>query len=173
MVALDRPGLLAHAAAVFDEHDVEVLAADVFTQPTTPPVAIDIFRVAPRDASAIGIDAATLAALEQALEQERPAEAEPPKPRPRRPWDAGGIRVATRIAFDRDPAGERTIVDVQTAEAPGVLRRITRAFFEEGHEILLARCDTEADRASDVFYVPPLDEAAQGRLRERLERYLR
>lgn len=172
MVALDRPGLLAHAAAVFDEHDVEVLAADVFTQPTLPRVAIDIFRVAPRNPSAVGIDPATLAAMEQALEEERPPEVDPPKPRPRRPWDSG-LRVGTRIEFGRDPAGERTIVDVQTAEAPGVLRRITRAFFEEGLEILLARCDTEADRASDVFYVPPLDEAAQGRLRERLERYLR
>jgi len=172
MVALDRPGLLAHAAAVFDEHEVDVLAADVFTQPTLPRVAIDIFRVAPRDASKLGIDAATLAAMEQALEEERPPESEPPKPRPRRPWE-GGIRVVTRVEFDRDPAGERSIVDVQTAEAPGVLRRITRAFFEESHEILLARCDTEADRASDVFYVPPMDEAAQGRLRERLEQYLR
>jgi [protein-PII] uridylyltransferase len=173
MVALDRPGLLAHAAAVFDEHDVDVLAADVFTQPTAPRVAIDIFRVAPRNPSAVGIDPATLAAMEQALEEDRPLEADPPKPRPRRPWDSGGIRVPTQIGFGRDPAGERTIVDVQTAEAPGVLRRITRAFFEEGHEILLARCDTEAERASDVFYVPPMDEAAQGRLRERLERYLR
>lgn len=172
MVALDRPGLLAHAAAVFDEHDVEVLAADVFTQPTLPRVAIDIFRVAPRNPSAVGIEPATLAAMEQALEEDRPAELEPPKPRSRRPWESG-IRVTTRVEFGRDPAGERTIVDVQTAEAPGVLRRITRAFSEEGHEILLARCDTEADRASDVFYVPPMDEAAQGRLRERLERYLR
>lgn len=172
MIALDRPGLLAHAAAVFDEHDVEVHAADVFTEPSAPCVAIDIFRVAPRNPSAVGIAPATLAAMEQALEEDRPAETEPPKPRPRRPWESG-IRVATRVEFGRDPAGERTIVDVQTAEAPGVLRRITRAFFEEGHEILLARCDTEADRASDVFYVPPLDEAAQGRLRERLEQYLR
>ncbi len=171
MVALDRPGLLAHAAAVFDEHDVEVLAADVFTQPTAPRIAIDIFRVAPRDPSSVGIDPATLAAMEQALEDDRIPEVEPPKTRSRRPWNSG-IRVTTQIGFGRDPAGERTIVDVQTAEAPGVLRRITRAFHEEGHEILLARCDTEADRASDVFYVQPLDEAAQGRLRERLERYL-
>lgn len=171
MVALDRAGLLAHAAAVFDEHDVEVLAADVFTQPTDPRVAIDIFRVTPRNPSEVGIDPATLAAMEQALEQERLPETEALKPRPRRPWDSG-IRVATQIWFDRDPAGERTVVDVQTAEEPGVLRRITQAFHEEGHEILLARCDTEADRASDVFYVAPLDEAAQRRLRARLERYL-
>lgn len=172
MVALDRPGLLAHAAKVFDEHDVEVLAADVFTQPTEPRVAIDIFRVEPRSPSAVGIDPATLAAMERALEVARAPELEPPRPRSRRPWDSG-IRVPTEIVFGRDPAGERTIVDVQTQEAPGVLRRITRAFHEEGHEILLARCDTEADRASDVFYVAPLDEAAQERLRERLERYLR
>jgi len=171
LVALDRPGLLAHAAAVFDDHDVEVLAADVFTQPTDPRVAIDIFRVEPRDASAVGIDPETIAAMEQALEQDPPLSEGPPRGRPQRPWD-GGIRVPTKVSFGRDPAGERCIVDVETAEGPGVLRRITRAFTEEGHEILLARCDTEADRVSDVFYVAPIDEAARGQLRERLLRYL-
>lgn len=172
LVARDRPGLLADAAAVFDEHDVEVLAADVFTQPIEPAVAIDIFRVAPRDVAGVGIDAATVTAMEQALEHPREGERSPPPARARRPWDSG-LRVPTVIGFGRDPAGERTIVDIKTAEAPGVLRRITQAFHEEGHEILLARCDTEAHRASDVFYVAPLSEAAQQRLRKRLERYLR
>jgi len=171
LVALDRPGLLAHAAAVFDEHDVEVRAADVFTQPTDPAVAIDIFRVAPRDPSAVGIEPDVVAAMEDALQREVRPELEPPRARPRRPWDSG-IRVPTVVEFDRDPAGERTIVDVRTTEGPGVLRRITQAFHEEGHEILLARCDTEAERASDVFYVAPLSSLAQARLRARLERYL-
>ncbi len=172
LVARDRPGLLAHVAAVLDDHDVEILAADVFTQPTEPPVAIDVFRVAPRDPAAAGIDPATVAAMEQALEREPEPPTGPPRPRPRRPWDSG-IRVPTTIVFGRDPSGERTIVDVQTAEAPGVLRRITRAFTEEGHEILLARCDAEAERVSDVFYVGPIEAQAQQRLRERLQRYLR
>ncbi len=170
LVAYDRPGLLAHAAAVFDEHGLEVLAADVFTQPTAPAVAIDIFRVAPRDPSVMGIEPDVVAAMEQELQRE-PEPTPEPRPRPRRPWDSG-IRVLTSIGFGRDPAGERTIVDVQTAEASGVLRRITRAFHDEGHEILLARCDTEAERVSDVFYVAPLDDLAQQRLRARLERYL-
>ncbi len=172
LVARDRPGLLAHLAAVLDDHEVEILAADVFTQPTEPPVAIDVFRVAPRDPSAAGIDPVAVAAMEQALERDPGASAKPPRSRPRRPWDSG-IRVPTKVAFGRDPAGERTIVDVQTEEAPGVLRRITRAFADEGHEILLARCDAEAERVSDVFYVAPIDEDSQARLRARLERYLR
>ena len=62
---------------------------------------------------------------------------------------------------------------METAEGAGVLRKITRAFADEGHEILLARCDTEAERVSDVFYVAPMDEDAQARLRERLEHDLR
>lgn len=172
MVARDRPGLLAHAAAVFDEFGVEVLAADVFTQPTAPAVAIDIFRVAPRDPSGMGLRPDTVADMERALEQEPDSAADDTPARARRPWDSGP-RVPTTIAFGRDPSGERCIVDVQAAEGAGVLRKITRAFAEEGHEILLARCDTEADRVSDVFYVGPMDEAAQARLRERLEHDLR
>lgn len=171
MVARDRPGLLAHAAAVFDEHDVEVWAADIFTWSVDPRVAIDIFRVERRAPSTTPIGPEMIAAMEAALDREPPTPAEPPRSRARRPWDPGP-RVPTAVQFDRDPSGERCIVDVQTLEGPGVLRRITRAFHEEGHEILLARCDTEADRVSDVFYVAPLSEAEQHSLRERLHRYL-
>lgn len=171
MVARDRPGLLAHAAAVFDDYGVEVMAADVFTQPTDPPIAIDIFRVAPRDPSEVGIEPERVAAMEQALEREPQPPAGLPRLRPLRPWDSG-LRVPTTVVFGRDPGGQRTIIDVQTEEGSGVLRRITRAFHEQGHEILLARCDTEAERVSDVFYVEPLDDDAQRRLRDRLQRYL-
>ena len=172
LVARDRPGLLAQVAAVLDEHGVEILAADIFTQPTSPAVAIDIFRVAPRDPSGVGLRPDTVADMERALEQEPESAADTKPARSRRPWDSGP-RVPTKVAFGRDPSGERCIVDVETAEGAGVLRKITRAFADEGHEILLARCDTEAERVSDVFYVAPMDEDAQARLRERLEHDLR
>ena len=82
-----------------------------------------------------------------------------------KPW-----RVRPRL--DVDPSGTRTIVEVQTEADSGVLRRITLAFAAEGIEIEVARCNTEADRVFNVFYVPLLDDAGRGSLEDRLSRYL-
>ena len=116
------------------------------------------------------LDARRLSQLEAALQHvQEPGAPPPPRTRPRR---FGGPVVATRVAFSTDPSGDRTVVDVETAEGAGVLRRITRAFAAEGLEILLARCATEGEKASDVFYVARLSDtqiaALDGRLREYL-----
>lgn len=169
LVARDRPGLLAHAAEVFDEAGLSVMAADVFTQPGELPIAIDVFRIDTHDGD-VPLDAERLSAVEHALQEvEVPSAPPPPRARPRR---YGGPSVPTRVAFSTDPSGERTIVDVETAEGAGVLRRMTRAFAAEGIEILLARCATEGAKAADVFYVARLGEGQIGALDRRLREYL-
>jgi UTP:GlnB (protein PII) uridylyltransferase len=80
--------------------------------------------------------------------------------------------VPTKIGFEPDPAGERTIVEIETLSGPDVLRRITLAFAAESVEILLARCNREADRADNVFYVPRLNLERRETLRQRLREYL-
>ena len=148
------------------------MAADVFSSPGPPPVAIDVFRVAAKEGPEHGVDAAAVTEMEQALQRglDRAALERPPPRRRGRRWHRPP--VPTRIAFDRDPAGERSIVEVETEAGPDVLRRITLAFAAEGIEILLARCNTEAERAANVFYVPVQPEAAQDALAARLRRYL-
>jgi [protein-PII] uridylyltransferase len=169
LVARDRPGLLAHAAEVFDEAGLSVMAADVFTQPGQPPIAIDVFRIDMSEGDA-NLDAQRLSQLEAALHRvDTPGEPPGPRARPRR---FGGPMVPTRVAFSTDPSGDRTVVDVETAEGPGVLRRITRAFAAEGLEILLARCATEGAKAADVFYVARLSDTQIAALDGRLRDYL-
>jgi [protein-PII] uridylyltransferase len=172
LVARDRPGLLAQATAIVDDHGLEILAADVFSAPGSTPVALDVFRVAAKDGPEHGVDVATVTAMEQALQRglDRQFLQTPLPPRRGRRWHRPP--VPTRIAFDRDPAGERSIVEVETEAGSDVLRRITLAFAAEGVSILLARCNTEAERAANVFYVPTLDDVQQRQLSGRLRRYL-
>ena len=171
MIARDRPGLLAQVASVLDDYAIEVMAADVFTHPGTPPTAVDVFRVVPREGPEQGIDVETLTEIEQRLDIDAlPDFSAPLTPRGR---PLGAARVVTSVAFDSDPSGERTIVDVECASGPGTLRRMTHAFAAQGIEIEVARCSGEADRAQNVFYVRKLEaserEALDHRLRADLE----
>jgi [protein-PII] uridylyltransferase len=169
LVARDRPGLLAQMTALLDEREMMVIAADVFTVPGESKVALDVFRLQPRGDSKL--DVAGLTEMEHALSEGFDPKAPPPPPLPRPRWTAQR-RIATRVSFDSDPAGYRTIVEVETLDRPGVLRRITLAFAALGVEILLARCLTEAHRVSDVFYVSALDDSERDGLARRLAEYL-
>jgi [protein-PII] uridylyltransferase len=173
LVARDRPGLLAQAAAILDDHGVDIMASDIFSAPGPPAVVVDVFRIEAKEGPEHGLDVETVTAIEQALQRplDRTMLETPPPTRPAVSW-RWAPRVPTRIDFDADPAGERSIVEIETATGAEVLRRITLAFAAEGVEVLLARCNTEADRAANVFYVPHLEPEAQRRLAERLEAYL-
>lgn len=169
LVARDRPGLLAQTTALLDEREMMVIAADVFTVPGQSNVALDVFRLQPRGDSEL--DVADLTAMEQSLSEAFDPHAPPPPPLSQPRWPTQR-RLASRVSFDSDPAGQRTIVEVETLDRPGVLRRITLAFAALGVEILLARCMTEAHRVFDVFYVDALDAAARDALARRLAEYL-
>jgi [protein-PII] uridylyltransferase len=173
LVARDRPGLLAQAVAILDDHGVDIMAADIFSSPGHPAVVVDVFRIEAKEGPEHGLDVQTVTAVEQALQRplDRAMLETPPPPRRGARW-RWAPRVPTRIGFDADPAGERTIVEIETAAGSEVLRRITLAFAAEGVEILIARAITEADRASNVFYVPHLIPEAQRSLAARLEAYL-
>lgn len=173
LVARDRPGLLAQTTSILEQEGIEVLAGDVFSTSTDPSYAVDIFRVAAKGGHDHGISVETVSAIESALHVGlSPAElAEPPPPRRMSRWSRNA-RVATSISFDEDPSRERTIVEVETAFDHEVLWRVTLAFAAVGLEILLARSNVEAERASHVYYVAAIDEAVQARLSERIVAYL-
>ncbi len=170
LVARDRPGLLAHFARVLDDADIDVLAADIFTRPGAPAIAIDVFRIEPRTRD-INVDAELLTQLEDALNRPAPDPEVTPPPRSVR-RRRGLPSVPTDVRFSTDPAGERTIVDVETEDGPGVLRRMTQAFAAEHIEILLARCGNEGSKIANVFYVERLDAPKIAALEARLQDYL-
>jgi len=181
VVTADRRGLLAILTAGLAELGLEVVAADIFSVPFEPKIALDVFRVVPRDPAALQRphDDGDWAAQVRRHLQERLAQApsgealrEPAPPLPTR---AGGRqrRATTKIRFSEDPAGCRTIVDVETIENPGVAGRISRSFAALDLDIEIARINTEMRRVDAVFYVSKLDDEQRGELAKVIRANLR
>ncbi|MCR9163574.1 MAG: HD domain-containing protein [Nannocystaceae bacterium] len=172
LAGLDRPGLLAQTCAVFREHGVEIMAADIFSSDDVPSVVVDVFRVLPRGEAERGISPETVELMRTQLLQpwgQAELQRRPPE-RPSRAWSARP-RTPTTVTFE-DASESRTIIEVETEAEADTLERITLAMAAEGIEILLARINTEAERAVDTFYVERLGEDEQRRLTDRLADYL-
>ena len=84
--------------------------------------------------------------------------------------------VETRISFDSSHSKRYTAVEIVTADAPGLLYRISRAISDRGCDVDLALISTEGRKAIDVLHVTrqgsTLDEHDKRELRQQLERTL-
>ncbi|MCA9701432.1 MAG: hypothetical protein KC431_28175, partial [Myxococcales bacterium] len=179
VVTDDRRGLLAILTSCMADTGLEVMAADVFSVPMARRIALDVFRVVPRDTGAgLGRPSDWADRLEHALTRavaaapsaEELAEVMPPLPGRRR---SGARRATTKVRFSEDPAGCRTIVDVETIENPGVAARISRSFAALDLDIEIARINTEMRRVDAVFYVSKLDEKQRAELSKLIRANLR
>jgi [protein-PII] uridylyltransferase len=177
VVTPDRRGLLAMLTKGLADLGLEVVAADVFSLPFEPKLALDVFRVVSRDS--MHVPTAELA--ERIRAYLAASLAHPPslesleEPLPPLPHRAIGRqrRASTKVGFSEDPAAKRTIVDVETIENPGVAARISRSFAALGLDIEIARINTQMRRVDAVFYVGKLDEAQQRDLARVLRTNLR
>lgn len=180
VVTHDCRGLLAILTAGLSELGLEVVAADVFSVPFAPKIALDVFRVVPRDLvgqqrpHAHELASRVEEHLCQAIEQ-RPAPKALGTPMSPLPDRSRGRRrkPKTKVRFSQDPGGSRTIVDVETIENPGVAARISRSFAALGLDIEIARINTEMRRVDAVFYVSKLDDEQRARLAEMIRANLR
>jgi [protein-PII] uridylyltransferase len=179
IVTLDRRGLLALLTAGFADLGLEVVAADVFSLPIEPRIALDVFRVVPRDPGHVRLHEHELAAKVHAHLSARLADPPTPEsleqPLPPLPHRASGRsrRATTKVRFSEDPAALRTVVDVETIENPGVAARISRSFAALGLDIEIARINTEMGRVDAVFYVSKLDDEQRRELARVLRTNLR
>ena len=81
--------------------------------------------------------------------------------------------TATSVEFSDNPANGNTVMDLVAGDRPGLLSRIGQVFIDQNIDITAAKIMTIGERAEDVFYIErvgggPLDEVAQGSLREEL-----
>lgn len=79
----------------------------------------------------------------------------------------------TTVSFDRDLAGRHTIMDLVTADRPGLLSTIGQIFIELHIDILTAKIMTIGERAEDAFYIvddrgAPLSDELCDKLRSQL-----
>ncbi|MBN8411838.1 MULTISPECIES: [protein-PII] uridylyltransferase [Halomonas] len=84
------------------------------------------------------------------------------------------FKVATQVAIEQDPNGERTLLELTAPDRPGLLARVGSIFMEQGITLSAAKIATLGERVEDVFYVtdraglPITDPQRQQALRERL-----
>ena len=148
----DRPGIFNRVAGVLALHGLEVLSAAAHS--TESGRALAQFRVTDPGRIDVPWDRVTRD-LQLALDgrlalQARLAERAHTYARRRsEPVED----PATTVSFDDDASSNATVVDVHTADAIGVLYRITRAMAELDLDIRSAKVQTLGTRVVDAFYV--------------------
>jgi [protein-PII] uridylyltransferase len=159
VVSWDRDHIFARVTGSFAACNLTILKADIFTR--TDDIAIETFFVATEKLEAV-TDPRDRDAFEKVLKQAMSMEqydfnlAFARKTKPRLPaYDRS--QMATQVSTDQDASSANTLLDVQTADYPGLLYRIACALVEEGVNIVSARITTEKGAALDTFYLSDKD----------------
>ena len=71
----------------------------------------------------------------------------------RMPQKLKHFSTPTHVSFSRDPLRNRTILEIVTADRPGLLSLIGRVFHKRGILLDAAKIGTIGERAEDVFFI--------------------
>jgi len=71
----------------------------------------------------------------------------------RTPRQLKHFKTPTRVDFEQDKKHHQTIITIYTADKPGLLTLISKAFVEQGLTIHDARISTLGETAEDIFHV--------------------
>jgi [protein-PII] uridylyltransferase len=83
----------------------------------------------------------------------------------------------TRVIFGSSTSDEQTVLELITADRPGLLSMVGQVFIKQGIDITSAKIMTIGERAEDVFYLSDLSgcaltDAKQGELAKALREEL-
>jgi [protein-PII] uridylyltransferase len=155
VVTWDRDHIFARVTGSFAACNLTILKADIFTR--TDDIAIETFFVATEKLEAV-TDPRDRTAFEKVLVQAMSMEqfdfnkAFARRTKPRLPaYELS--QLPTQVSVDLDASTNYTLLDVQTADYPGLLYRIACALVETGGNIASARITTEKGAALDTFYL--------------------
>jgi [protein-PII] uridylyltransferase len=155
IITRDRPGLLSRIFGVLSLHNLNVLAAQIFTW--TDGTAVDTIEVN----SAVGEHYAGQqweeleADLNQAVNQRLGIEHRLQR-KPARPGTAHGqteYRLAAKVEIHDQESDRYTVVEVYSRDRIGLLYDVTRTLSDFGLSIYRARIGSRSDQAVDVFYI--------------------
>jgi [protein-PII] uridylyltransferase len=150
VMTADRPGVFSRVAGVLALHGLDVLAASAYSARGR---ALAEFRVTDAFRDETPWPRVT-ADLELALDGRLALQArlsERVRTYARRRHAIAG--PAPTVSFDDRASEDATVIDVQAADAIGVLYRITQALAELDLDIRSARVQTLGERVHDAFYV--------------------
>jgi len=161
----------AHATAVLDELGMTIVDARVM--PTKNGYSLDTFIFMELD-KRMEIDESRLAKIRSSLARVFTAgEENIVKVTRAAPRQVRMFKTATSVAFSKTPVDGKTIMELVTADRPGLLSEVGQTFLALTVDIAAAKIMTIGERAEDVFYIcnrdgTALDGAAQEQLRNEL-----
>jgi len=154
IVAHDAPGLFSKIAGVLSLHGINIIDAEIYTLPNG--TALDIMWVTDLLNKPI-LDVGIWKNIEKELESAVIGVLDIHKLMKRRIKKRflGEKRIKNRpiVEIDNDVSERETVMDIITADKPGLLYEISKIFFELGCTIDRAKITTHLDRAIDVFYI--------------------
>ncbi len=63
------------------------------------------------------------------------------------------FNTKTRINFSKDPNNQRTIMELFTADRPGILSRVAQALMDSDVDLQNAKITTVGERVEDIFFI--------------------
>ena len=153
-VGHDRPGLFSDIAGVLALNNVNILSARIHTW--SDGTVVDIFQVTPpldplrphKTWEKVSKELRDVFSGRASLSDMLASKARASFQR--------GVRVSTRepkVVMDNEASDFFTVIEVFADDRLGILYLITRALFELGLDIRVAKIATKVDQIADVFYV--------------------
>jgi [protein-PII] uridylyltransferase len=174
--APNKAQLFADTTAILDRLGLNILDARIIS--TEDGCSFNTYLVLEESGDAIPDDFRVVE-IQRSLEEGLSADAlTPAMPTRRAPRRLKCFKTPTSVEFVHDEHNNRTIMELITADRPGLLSRVGRAFAECGVRVSNAKIATIGERAEDVFFVTdadqrPLTDAARcACVRDAVLRYL-
>ncbi len=174
--ARDREGVFADMVTIMDRLGLSVLDARVIT--SRYGYTLDSYTVVEADGETI-TDRLRIKEIVTTLKREldNPA-GKLHSPNRRTPRVLKHFPTPTQVVFSEDETNGRTVLELITADRPGLLSRVGQAFVECGVQLQNAKIATIGARVEDVFFItdrdkhPLGDEQKYATVRESLIRHL-
>ena len=149
--APDAPFLFAVTAAIMSQLNLTIADAKVITSSTD--FSLDTYIVMEEDGSTIN-DPHRLAQLKSKLEETLSnPEKFPEIVHKRTPRALKHFNVPTNVTISNDISHQKTMVEVNALDRPGLLAEIGRIFMDKQVLLTSARISTLGERVEDVFYI--------------------
>jgi [protein-PII] uridylyltransferase len=151
-----KDGLFSMITAVLEQLGLNIVDAGITT--TADGFILDTFHVLEASGAPVA-DALRIEEIRSALLKEITRDDQDEWHVSRRmPRHYRHFPIKTRIEFDQNPDDQRTIMELITADHPGLLSQVGQAFAECGVRLLNARITTLGSRVEDVFQITDLED---------------
>jgi len=153
LIAPDRPGLFAAAAASLSSFGMNILRAEAFANRAGQVLDTFTFEDPHRN---LDLNPSEIDRLREIAERAITGKSdvrELLRNRPKPSLPSRKARIQGRVSFDDAASQTATLVEIVAEDRPGLLYDLASAISESGANIEVVLIDTQAHKAIDVFYL--------------------